>query len=108
MIHKNFNFYSGKDGNVGRYISLPHTTKRRITTNLKTKNNQNCQRIELYGSLTTKELQTKHLSRPAKGAEMGGQAEMGRWEKRICGKTGAGRPDIPHSHADKPGETTEE
>ena len=39
---------------------------------------------------------------------MGGQAEMGRWEKRICGKTGAGRPDIPHSHADKPGETTEE
>ena len=29
---------------VGRKASLPHTTKRRITTNLKTKNNQNCQK----------------------------------------------------------------
>ena len=39
------------DGGIGRYALLPHTTKRR-TTNLKTKNNQNCQKIELYGSPT--------------------------------------------------------
>ena len=32
-----------------------HITKRRTTTNLKTINNQNCQKIELYGSPTTKE-----------------------------------------------------
>ena len=38
----------------------PHTTKRRTTTNLKTKNNQNCQKIELYRSLTIKELKKKH------------------------------------------------
>ena len=38
---------------------LPCKTKRRTTTNLKTKNNQNCQKIELYGRLTTKELKKK-------------------------------------------------
>ena len=31
-----------------------------MTTNLKTKNNQNCQKIKLYGSPTTKELKKKH------------------------------------------------
>ena len=49
----------------------PHTTKRRITTNLKTKNNQNCQKIELYGSLTTKELKKKQSSRLVERAETG-------------------------------------
>ena len=54
---------SSQDGGVGRYTVSPHTTKRRTTTtNFKTKNNQNCQKIKLYGSLTTKELK-KHLSR---------------------------------------------
>ena len=45
---------SGQDGGVGRNTSLPHTIKRRITTNLKTINNQNCQKIKLHGTLTTK------------------------------------------------------
>ena len=49
----------------------PHTTKRRTTTNLKTKNNQNRQKIELYGSLTTKELKKKHSSRAVGGVETG-------------------------------------
>ena len=49
----------------------PHTTKRR-TTNLKTKYNQNCQKIELYVSLTTKELK-KHSSR------LGGGADTSSW-----------------------------
>ena len=55
---------------MGRYTVSPCTTKRRATTNLKTKNNQNCQKIELYGSLTTKELK-KHSSRLVGGTEMG-------------------------------------
>ena len=33
----------------------------------KNKNNQNYQKIELYGSLTTKELKKKHSSRPVGG-----------------------------------------
>ena len=37
---------SGQNGGVGRYASLPRTTKRKTTTNLKTKNNQNCQKIK--------------------------------------------------------------
>ena len=48
--------------------------RERRTTNLKIKNNQNCQKIELYGSLTTKELKKKHLSRQVGGAEMGNPA----------------------------------
>ena len=56
----------------------PRTTKRRTTTNLKTKNNQNLQKIELYGSPTTKELKKKHSSRPVGGAE------------RTCSKAAAG------------------
>ena len=61
---------SSQDGGIGRYTLLPHTTKR-ITTNLKTKNNQNCQKIKLYESLTTKELKKKHSSKLIGGAETG-------------------------------------
>ena len=49
----------------------PPTTKRRTTTNLKTNNNQNCQKIELYGSPTIKELKKKHSSGPVGGVEIG-------------------------------------
>ena len=53
---------------------LACTTKRRITTNLKTKTNQNGQKIKLYGlpSPTIKELKEKHSSRLVGGVEMGG------------------------------------
>ena len=61
---------SGQDRGVGRHTVPPHTTKRRTTTNLKTQNHQNCQKIKLYGSLTTKELK-KHSFRPLGGADMG-------------------------------------
>ena len=60
----------------------PQTTKRRTTTNLKTKNHQNCQKIELYRNLTTKKLKKKHSSRPVGGAETGS------WVERTQGKAG--------------------
>ena len=63
--------------------------KRRTTTNLKTKNNQNCQNIELYGSQTTKELKKKHSFRLVGGVEMGRQAE------RTHHKAEAGGPGSP-------------
>ena len=59
-----------QDGGIGRYTLLPHTTKRKITTNLKTKYNQNCQKTELYGSLMNKELKKKDSFRLVGGAEM--------------------------------------
>ena len=64
---------SSQDGGIHRYILPPCTTKTKITTNLKTKNNQNCQKIELYGSLTTKELKNKHSFRLVELVEMGSQ-----------------------------------
>ena len=66
----------------------PRTTKRRTTTNLKTnkKSNQNCQKIKLYGSPTTKEIKKKHSSRWVGGAETGSRAE------RTHCKAVAGRP----------------
>ena len=56
---------SGQDGGVGRNPSLPRTTKRRITTNLKSINNQKCQKIKLHGTPTTKEWK-KESTRPTK------------------------------------------
>ena len=64
---------SSQDGGIGRNTSLPCRTKRRITTNLKTTNNQNCQNIKLHGTPTTKELK-KHPSTPVGGAETGSWA----------------------------------
>ena len=40
---------------------------------IKKKNNQNCQKIELYGSSTTKELNKRHSFR------LVGEAETGSW-----------------------------
>ena len=67
----------------------PCTTKRKTTTNLKTKNNQNFQKIKPYRSPTTKKLKKKHSSRLVGGAETGSQAE------RIRGKVAAGGPGSP-------------
>ena len=60
---------SSQNGGISRYTVPPSTTKRRTTTNLKTKNNQNFQKIKLYGSPTTKELKKKHSSKLVGGAE---------------------------------------
>ena len=49
----------GQDGGVGRNHSLPHTAKRRITTNLKSINDPKHQKIKLHGTPTTKELKKK-------------------------------------------------
>ena len=72
----------GKRGGIGRYALLPHTTKRRITTNLITKK----QKTKLYGSLTTKEIKKKLSS-----SQVGG-VEMGSWGRENMDKAAAGRP----------------
>ena len=76
-------------GGVGRYTVPPRTTKRRTTTNLKTKNNQKCQKIQLYRRPTTKELKKNHSSRPVGGVEMGSR------EERTLGKVVPGRVEGP-------------
>ena len=62
---KGVKVFQAKGGGVGRNPSLPRTTKRRITTNLKSINNQKCQKIKLHGTLTTKELK-KQSTRPTR------------------------------------------
>ena len=95
---------SGQDGGIGRYTVPPRTTKRRTTTNLKTKNNQNYttvfgQKIRLYGSLTTKELKKKHSSRPVGGVETGSQGREDTWQdsgwRTWAGEMMAGRVGSP-------------
>ena len=84
---------SSQDRGVGRNASLPLTTKRKITTNVKAKNNQNCQKIKLHGSPTTKELK-KYSSRLVGGAEtMAERTHKARWWTLWA---------IPHSHVNKP------
>ena len=51
--------------------------KYHITTNLKTKYNQNCQKIELYGSPTIKDLKKKFSSRQVNTESWG--------ESMLCG-----------------------
>ena len=83
---------SGQDGSIGRYTLPCPTTKRRTTKNLNTKNNQNCQKIKLYGNLTTKELKKKYSSRLVGGVEtvIWGRDDLwqgGSWQTRwshIC------------------------
>ena len=100
------------DGGVGIYTLPSRTIQRRTTTNLKTKNNQNCQKVKLYGSLTTKELKKKHSLRLIGEVETGSQGG-----EDVC-KVVASRPGwagqwladqvVPHLCEDKPGGTTEE
>ena len=54
---------SGQDGSIGICASPLHATAERITIRLKTNNIQSLQKIELYGSLTTKDLEMPHSSR---------------------------------------------
>ena len=58
------------------YFASSHNQKKDNNKykNKKFKNeNQNCQKIELNGSPTTKDLKKKHSPRPVGGAEMGSQ-----------------------------------
>ena len=71
---------SSRDGGIGRYTLPPHTTKRRTTTNLKTKNNQNCQKNKLYGSPITKELKKKYSFRLVVGVETGSRGWEDVWQ----------------------------
>ena len=79
---------------------------------LKQKNNQNCQKIKLYGSLTTKELKKKHSSRLIGGMERGSQGgedeqQGGIWKIRQVSQHLVDQV-VPHLHADKLGGTTGE
>ena len=77
--------YVSQDGSTGRHTVPPCTTiARTTTTNFKTKHNQNGQKIELYGSPTTKEFKKKHSPSPVGGAGTGS------WAEKIPGKAAAG------------------
>ena len=82
---------SGQDGSIGRYTLPPCTTKKRTITNLKPKNNQNCKKIKLYGSPTTKEIKKKHSSRLVGGAGWGGEGQLGQrgYSKVVAGGQGS-------------------
>ena len=50
---------SGQDGGTGRNPSLPCTTKRRITTNLKSINNHECQKNQTAWNSNSQEIKEK-------------------------------------------------
>ena len=51
--------------------------RKELQLNLKTNNTQNCQKIKLYGSLTTKDLKKPHSSRRVGGEKMQRPVERG-------------------------------
>ena len=100
---------SGQNGGTGCYTFPPHTSKGRIT-NLKTKNKQNCQKTELYGSPATKALKGKHSSRQVGWAETGSQGgeDSAMWWLEDWVRWQQVERTVPHLHADKLGGTTGE
>ena len=68
---------SRQDGGIGRNPSLPRTTKRRITANLKSINNHKCQKIKMHGTLTIMEL-NKQSTRTTR--------QVRQWTERNQGK----------------------
>ena len=91
---------------------LPCVTKRRTMTNLRTKNNQNFQKIAPYGSPTTKELKKKHSSRPVGGVEMGiwGREDLqqaGSW-RTVSERWHLVEQAVPYLHVDTLGGTSRE
>ena len=75
---------------MGRNALFLHAAKRRITTNLKTINNQNCQKIKLHGNLTTKELK-KHSLRLVGKVEIRDRQPSGEDAQQGEGQHGHGR-----------------
>ena len=87
------------------HILPPRTPKRRTTTNLKIENNWNCQKIELYGSPTSKELKKKHSSRPGR---RGRDRQPGPWWRRLITRWQLTKLAVPHFCVNKLGGTTRE
>ena len=75
---------SSQDVGVGIQHCASSHSQRKDSNNLKT-NNQNWQKIELYGSPTTKEIKKKQPSRLVGGAEMGSRAQK-TWDKVAAGR----------------------
>ena len=106
---------SSQDGSIGRNPSLPHTTKRRLTTNLKSINNQKHQKIKLYRTPTTKELRKTQPEQPDwytqvmqansdKPQRGGGPGRWGWLKAKLrlrvhCGNCCGGRKSQSHSKA---------
>ena len=62
------------------YFASSHNQKKDNNKFKNKKNSENCQKIELYGSLTPKELKKKRSSRLIGGAEMGSQGGKDSWQ----------------------------
>ena len=84
---------------IGRYFATSYNQE--MGNNKFKNNNQNCKKIELYGSPTTTELK-EHSSRLVGGVEMRSLGGKDTWQG------GAWQVDqvAPHLHVDKPGGTT--
>ena len=95
-----------KDGGVGKKASLSCTTKKRITSNLTKENNQNCQKIKLYGRINEETfIQT---GRRGRAGQPGLKGHTARPQWTWVGEVVPGGLDFPHSHVDKLGGTTGE
>ena len=95
---------SSQDGGIGRNPSLPPTTKRKITTNLKTTNNQKCQKIKLHGTLDNQGIEeTVNQTNQTGRRETGRQADREKpWQGGApCGQGLAER--TPSKAADREG-----
>ena len=107
---KNKKGTSSQDGGIGRYTVPPHITKRRTTTNLKTK-----KQPELTENLTVWKLDNQGVKEET-FIQTNRRGKDRQWVERTPGKAAAGGPAkqqiadwvVPHSCTDKLGGTTGE
>ena len=104
LIHaKTRNRTSGREGGIGRCTLSPRTTKRRTTTNLKTKKQLELpenQPLWKSNSQAVKEETFIQTGRKGGDGQLGWRGHMARWWLEDQA--------VPHLHVDKPGGITGE
>ena len=88
---------------MGRHTVPPHTSKRRKTTNLNTRNNHNCQKNKLYMGVGQSRVKEETFIQTG----WRGRDGQSRWRGLVAKQRLAER-EVPHLRADKPGGTTGE
>ena len=70
---------SSQDGGIGRNASVLHTTKRRITTNLKAINKQKCQKNQTAWNSNNQRVKETFTQTGRRGRDRRQAAEWSRW-----------------------------
>ena len=102
---------SNQDGDIGRYTLPPHRTKRRTTTNIKTKKQPELLENRTVWKSNNQGVKEKTLiqtSRRGRDRQLGWTGLTARWQLEDRGGQRLAKQAVPYLCADKLGGTTRE